>query len=252
MKESRRFYPNKELARAPARLRRPRQRRPERSRSGLRQGRSRPRRHAASCRPTRAAASFSRLERTPTSRRLARADHRRAAAVHRRARAARRRRGEARRRRQRGRHGPAAPARSSRWPASRRFNPNAYNAPSETARRNRAVQDIYEPGSTFKVVTVAGRARRERDAARRVHRYQPRRHPLRPARVIDEFEGHNYGVLSLTDVIVKSSNVGAIKIGLQGRRRAAGHLHATASGSAVRPRPTSPARARASSGVPRS
>jgi cell division protein FtsI (penicillin-binding protein 3) len=34
-------------------------------------------------------------------------------------------------------------------------------------------------------------------------------------RVIDEFEGHNYGTLSLTDVIVKSSNVGAVKIGLK-------------------------------------
>ena len=34
-------------------------------------------------------------------------------------------------------------------------------------------------------------------------------------RVIDEFRGHNYGVLSFSDVIVKSSNVGAVKIGFR-------------------------------------
>jgi cell division protein FtsI (penicillin-binding protein 3) len=35
------------------------------------------------------------------------------------------------------------------------------------------------------------------------------------SRVVDEYEGHRYGVLSLTDVMVKSSNVGAIKVGFR-------------------------------------
>jgi membrane peptidoglycan carboxypeptidase len=35
------------------------------------------------------------------------------------------------------------------------------------------------------------------------------------ARVIDEDKHHNYGVLTFTDVLVRSSNVGAIKIGLR-------------------------------------
>ena len=35
------------------------------------------------------------------------------------------------------------------------FNPNAYRDSHETERRNRAVQDLYEPGSTFKVVTAS-------------------------------------------------------------------------------------------------
>ena len=38
------------------------------------------------------------------------------------------------------------------WPT---FNPNLFNSANDVARRNRAVQDIYEPGSTFKLVTVA-------------------------------------------------------------------------------------------------
>jgi len=97
------------------------------------------------------------------------------------------------------------------WPT---FNPNAYNASNEVARRNRAVQDIYEPGSTFKVVTIAAALEEDVlpldaviDTSPGVIRFG--------ARVINEFGGRNYGALSFTDVIVKSSNIGAIKIGLR-------------------------------------
>ncbi len=97
------------------------------------------------------------------------------------------------------------------WPP---FNPNAYNASHENARRNRAVQDIYEPGSTFKLVTVSA-ALEERvmrpdaiiETSPGVIRFG--------GRVIDEFANHNYGALTLSKVIVKSSNIGAIKIGLR-------------------------------------
>jgi len=97
------------------------------------------------------------------------------------------------------------------WPG---FNPNAYNAASEAARRNRAVQDLYEPGSTFKVVTASAAIEEHLmpvdaliDTSPGVIRFG--------SRVIDEYHGHNYGVLSFTDVLVKSSNIGAIKIGLK-------------------------------------
>ena len=95
------------------------------------------------------------------------------------------------------------------WPT---FNPNAYGDASPVSRRNRAVQDLYEPGSTFKVVT--GSAALEQ-------------HVAQPSDLIDVRGGrisfgsrvirdtHDYGILSFTDVIVKSSNVGAIKIGLR-------------------------------------
>jgi cell division protein FtsI (penicillin-binding protein 3) len=95
------------------------------------------------------------------------------------------------------------------WPS---FNPNAYGAAREEARRNRAIQDLYEPGSTFKIITASA-ALEERifgpgdlfDVSAGQIRFG--------ARVINDM--HRYGVLSLTDVIVKSSNVGAIQIGLQ-------------------------------------
>jgi cell division protein FtsI (penicillin-binding protein 3) len=92
------------------------------------------------------------------------------------------------------------------------FNPNAYRDAREELRRNRAIQDLYEPGSTFKIVTASA-AFEERVAT--------------PTTIIDASAGnikfgsrvirddHNYGVLSFAEVIVRSSNVGAIKIALK-------------------------------------
>ena len=92
------------------------------------------------------------------------------------------------------------------------FNPNFFGQFDAHERRNRAIQDVYEPGSTFKIVT-AGAALEEKVIA-----------PDDPidvrggrialgARVIRD--DHEYGVLPFSDVIVKSSNVGAIKVGLK-------------------------------------
>jgi cell division protein FtsI (penicillin-binding protein 3) len=97
------------------------------------------------------------------------------------------------------------------WPT---FNPNLFNSANDEARRNRAVQDIYEPGSTFKLVTVAAALEENVMAADTMIETSPGTIRF-GGRVIDEYGGRNHGTLSLTDVIVKSSNVGAIKIGLQ-------------------------------------
>jgi cell division protein FtsI (penicillin-binding protein 3) len=92
------------------------------------------------------------------------------------------------------------------------FNPNAYRDAREELRRNRAIQDLYEPGSTFKIVTASA-AFEERAAT--------------PSTIIDASAGnikfgsrvinddHNYGILSFAQVIIKSSNVGAIKVALK-------------------------------------
>ncbi|MFA5910112.1 MAG: penicillin-binding protein [Vicinamibacterales bacterium] len=95
------------------------------------------------------------------------------------------------------------------WPT---FNPNQYGGTSDAALRNRAVQDLYEPGSTFKLVTASAAIEEK---------------VITPDEIIDVSAGlirfgsrvvndmHRYGPLSFTDVIVKSSNVGAIKVGLK-------------------------------------
>jgi len=95
------------------------------------------------------------------------------------------------------------------WPT---FNPNAYREAPTDWQRNRAVQDLYEPGSTFKVVTASAAFEEQLvspndpiDVSAGQIRFG--------ARVIND--DHRYGVLSFADVIVKSSNVGAIKVGLR-------------------------------------
>ena len=95
------------------------------------------------------------------------------------------------------------------------FNPNEFNNATDSERRNRAVQDIYEPGSTFKVVTVAAALEEKLMSPDDIIETSPGIIRLPGNRIVDEYGGKNLGALSLTQVIVKSSNVGAIKIGLK-------------------------------------
>jgi cell division protein FtsI/penicillin-binding protein 2 len=92
------------------------------------------------------------------------------------------------------------------------FNPNAFREAQEIQRRNRAVQDIYEPGSTFKVVTASAALEEHVMGVDDLIDVSAGRIRF-GSRTIEDV--HAYGVLSFTDVIVKSSNVGAIKIGLK-------------------------------------
>ena len=118
------------------------------------------------------------------------------------------------------------------WPT---FNPNAYREAPQDSQRNRAVQDLYEPGSTFKIVTAG--AALEEDMLQPDTPVETGPGRIRfGSRVIDEDRGHNYGLLSFTDVIVKSSNVGAIKVGLKlGPERLGGYVSRFGFGRRVSP-----------------
>ena len=94
------------------------------------------------------------------------------------------------------------------------FNPNSYWEEPGANRRNRVVSDTYEPGSTFKIVTASAALNEGFfktsdliDTNPGVIKVPGRSKP------IDEAKGHNYGVLSFEDVLIKSSNIGAIRIG---------------------------------------
>jgi cell division protein FtsI (penicillin-binding protein 3) len=92
------------------------------------------------------------------------------------------------------------------------FNPNNFASASAEHRRNRAVQDIYEPGSTFKVVTASAALEEHVIGVNDIIDVSGGKIRF-GSRVIDDT--HDYGSLSFTDVMVKSSNVGAIKVGLK-------------------------------------
>lgn len=90
------------------------------------------------------------------------------------------------------------------------FDPNQPQEASEEAWKNRAIADIYEPGSTFKPVIVSygldhGMLQRDDEFNCEHGQYRMGRRVLH--------DHHRYGNLNLTDVLVKSSNIGMAKIG---------------------------------------
>lgn len=89
------------------------------------------------------------------------------------------------------------------------YNPNSQRDGSSERRRNRAVTDVMEPGSTIKPFVVA--AALERGLVKPTTQIATRggsmaigRHTVKDVR--------NYGNLDVTGVITKSSNVGVVRI----------------------------------------
>ena len=92
------------------------------------------------------------------------------------------------------------------------YNPNDLDGGNRDARRNRAVTDVVEPGSTMKPITIAAAL------AKGI---------VTPDTIVDTSPGYmangrftindyrNYGALTVTGVITKSSNVGAAKLARQ-------------------------------------
>lgn len=91
------------------------------------------------------------------------------------------------------------------------YNPNAYSQAAGEIRRNRAVVDIYEPGSAFKVVTVAaaldlGTTRINQSffsSQQPIHAFDKRirNHPP-------------FGMLTVPEILWHSSNSGVVQIAL--------------------------------------
>lgn len=91
------------------------------------------------------------------------------------------------------------------------FNPNAVNNGDTSIRRNRALTDVVEPGSTMKAFTIA--------AALESGKWKPNT-PIDTTPGTMPLAGHiirdtsNKGLLDVTGVLTRSSNVGAAKIAL--------------------------------------
>jgi cell division protein FtsI (penicillin-binding protein 3) len=94
------------------------------------------------------------------------------------------------------------------------YDPNIAPAPGEDPlpRRNLAVMAPFEPGSVFKVITVAAALDSTRITPDSLYHCGNGRMTLF-RRVIHDAKPN--GLLSVADIIAKSSNIGAIKVGLE-------------------------------------
>ncbi len=91
------------------------------------------------------------------------------------------------------------------------FNPNTYREYSPTAWKNKAIQDYYEPGSTFKTVVAAAALDRELVTPEDLFDCQYGAIVLAGHTIHDH---KPFGTLTFRQVLEKSSDVGMIKVGL--------------------------------------
>ena len=92
------------------------------------------------------------------------------------------------------------------------YDPNRPQSATDDVRRNRNISDIAEPGSTFKVVVVSGAL--NEGIVRLTDTFDcEHRHFYFAGRTLHDHE--SYGVLAVQEIIGKSSNIGAAKIGIK-------------------------------------
>ena len=92
------------------------------------------------------------------------------------------------------------------------FDPNDINASPAASRLNRAVGWVYEPGSTFKLIPVSAALEEKLTSPDEIIDCQGGKIVLAGHTIHDDKPHY---VLSLTDVVAESSDVGAIKLGMR-------------------------------------
>src|SRR5258707_569434 len=92
------------------------------------------------------------------------------------------------------------------------FNPNLSKEITPDKLKNHAVSDVYEPGSTFKLVTIAGALEEKVTRPDELFDCQMGSIVFNGMRIHDS---RPHGLLSVSDVLAESSDVGSIKIGLR-------------------------------------
>jgi cell division protein FtsI/penicillin-binding protein 2 len=104
------------------------------------------------------------------------------------------------------------------------FDPNNPGASPADARRNRCVSDVAEPGSTFKIVVCSGAL--NDGLVSLSDRFDCDNGAfLYAGRILHD--AHPYGILSVEEILFKSSNIGAAKVGLRvGAPRLASYINA--------------------------
>ena len=91
------------------------------------------------------------------------------------------------------------------------YNPNSTRGADPASMRNRAITDVYEPGSTMKTLTLVAALESGRFTTSTMIDTSPGRIRVGPKVYPDP---RNYGLISVSRVIEKSSQVGTTKIAL--------------------------------------
>jgi len=95
------------------------------------------------------------------------------------------------------------------WP---KYNPNAPQEVTTDKRTDRAISEIYEPGSTFKLVTLAAAFDQNLIRSEEVFNCENGAVTVAGHLIHDH---KKYGMLTVADILANSSDVGAIKIALR-------------------------------------
>jgi cell division protein FtsI (penicillin-binding protein 3) len=90
------------------------------------------------------------------------------------------------------------------------YNPNSRVGADAESRRNRAVTDVVEPGSVMKTLTIAAALEAGKFTPDSLIETAPGYIGLPGGYQVRDFR--NYGTLTVTGILTKSSNVGAIKV----------------------------------------
>jgi cell division protein FtsI (penicillin-binding protein 3) len=92
------------------------------------------------------------------------------------------------------------------------FNPNVSREITPPSLKDHAVSDVYEPGSTFKLVTIAAALEEKLTRPDEVFDCQMGSIVFNGMRIRDS---KPHGLLPVSDILAESSDVGSIKIGLR-------------------------------------
>lgn len=90
------------------------------------------------------------------------------------------------------------------------FNPNIFSKYEAECWRNRSITDCFEPGSTIKAFLLAAALEESSVTPTTTFDCENGKFPIGGHVIHDT---HEHGVISVHDIVVKSSNIGAIKIG---------------------------------------
>jgi cell division protein FtsI (penicillin-binding protein 3) len=91
------------------------------------------------------------------------------------------------------------------------FNPNQFRHTTPALLKNHAISDVYEPGSTFKLVTYSAALDQQVVKPDDMIDCQGGKIAL-PGRIIHDNQGEHFGVISVHEALEQSSDVAAVKL----------------------------------------